>query len=64
MGLVMAVIWLDKNKVEQNQASESVSKVVAMENMTKDKSDTTTTTRASMLKMKYRHLLVSKDFLM
>ena len=64
MGLVMAVIWLDKNKVEQNQASESVSKVVAMENMTKDKSDTTMTTRASMLKMKYRHLLVSKDFLM
>ena len=64
MGLVMAVIWLDKNKVEQNQASESVFTVVAMENMTKDNSDTTTTTRASMLKMKYRHLLVSKDFLM
>ena len=64
MGLVMAVIWLDKNKVEQNQASGLVSKVVAMENMTKDNSDTTTTTRPSMLRMKYRHLLVSKDFLM
>ena len=63
IGLVSAVIWLAKNKTEQNHGSQFVCKV-AEENMIVAIKATVITTIASKLKMKWRHLLVSKDFLM